>query len=179
MARSSKTSAAGDRRQAVTAMRLWTLHPKYLDARGLVALWREALLAQAVLSGRTRGCRRHPQLKRFRDSPAPMRAIAAYLRVLHEEAARRGDRFEPRRIGRRGRVGSIVTTRGQLDYEWHHLQAKLCRRAPAWHAQIRKVARPRAHPLFRIVPGGMADWEVRSGRRARSHPDSNSRAPRE
>ena len=29
-------------------MRLWTLHPKYLDGVGLVALWREALLARAV-----------------------------------------------------------------------------------------------------------------------------------
>jgi carboxyl-terminal processing protease len=29
-------------------MRLWSLHPKYLDAQGLVALWREALLAKAV-----------------------------------------------------------------------------------------------------------------------------------
>ncbi len=34
-------------------MRLWTLHPKYLDPRGLVALWREALFAQAVLRGWT------------------------------------------------------------------------------------------------------------------------------
>ena len=48
-------------------MRLWTLHPKYLDARGLVALWRESLLAQAVLAGRTRGYRSHPQLERFRE----------------------------------------------------------------------------------------------------------------
>jgi hypothetical protein len=38
----------------------------YLDGRGLVALWREALLAQAVLRGRTRGYR-HPQLARFRS----------------------------------------------------------------------------------------------------------------
>jgi hypothetical protein len=30
--------------------RIWSLHPKYLDARGLVALWREGLLAQAVLT---------------------------------------------------------------------------------------------------------------------------------
>ena len=36
-------------------MRLWTLHPKYLDPQGLVALWREALLARAVLQGKTRG----------------------------------------------------------------------------------------------------------------------------
>lgn len=38
-------------------MRLWTLHPKYLDPKGLVALWRETLLAQRVLAGRTRGYR--------------------------------------------------------------------------------------------------------------------------
>jgi hypothetical protein len=36
-------------------MRLWTLHPRYLDSQGLVALWREGLLAQAVLRNRTRG----------------------------------------------------------------------------------------------------------------------------
>jgi hypothetical protein len=33
-------------------MRLWSLHPEYLDANGLVALWREALLAQAFLQGK-------------------------------------------------------------------------------------------------------------------------------
>ncbi len=44
-------------------MRLWTLHPKHLDARGLVALWREALLAQKVLRGATRGYKHHPQLR--------------------------------------------------------------------------------------------------------------------
>lgn len=43
-------------------MRLWSLHPQYLDAKGLVALWREGLLAQAVLAGQTRGYKRHPQL---------------------------------------------------------------------------------------------------------------------
>jgi hypothetical protein len=43
-------------------MRLWSLHPQYLDPQGLVALWREALLAQAVLRGKTRGYKHHPQL---------------------------------------------------------------------------------------------------------------------
>ena len=38
-------------------MRLWSLRPKYLDSQGLVALWREGLLAQAVLRGKTRGYR--------------------------------------------------------------------------------------------------------------------------
>jgi hypothetical protein len=30
----------------LTAMRIWTVHPRYLDPKGLVAAWREALLAQ-------------------------------------------------------------------------------------------------------------------------------------
>ena len=52
-------------------MRLWTLHPRHLDRQGLTGAWREALLAQAVLAGRTRGYREHPQLLRFREHPDP------------------------------------------------------------------------------------------------------------
>ena len=66
-------------------MRLWTLHPKYLDAKGLVALWREALLAQKVLRGATKGYRHHPQLLRFSNSKNPPAALAAYLKAVHEE----------------------------------------------------------------------------------------------
>lgn len=142
-------------------MRLWTLHPKYLDPRGLVALWREALLAQAVLRGRTRGYRHHPQLARFRAASYPVRAIAAYLRAVHAEAERRGYRFDAGKIARTGRVARIATARGQLDYEWKHLRKKLRRRAPAWHAPFKSLSRPDAHPLFRIVPGGVESWEGR------------------
>ena len=142
-------------------MRLWTLHPKYLDPRGLVALWREALLAQAVLRGKTRGYRHHPQLRRFRSSPAPVRAIAAYLRVIQAEAQRRGYHFDSSKIARSGRVVRIVTTRGQIEYEWRHLQAKLKRRAPVWRAAFKSVKRPEAHPGFHIVAGEVEDWEVR------------------
>src|SRR5688500_18766973 len=75
-------------------MRLWTLHPKHLDRRGLVALWREALLAQAVLAGRTIGYRHHPQLTRFRQCQDPRSAISHYLVGVHEEARRRGYAFD-------------------------------------------------------------------------------------
>ncbi len=30
-------------------MRIWSLHPKYLDRQGLLACWRETLLAQKVM----------------------------------------------------------------------------------------------------------------------------------
>jgi hypothetical protein len=140
-------------------MRLWTLHPRYLDSSGLVALWREGLLAQAVLLGRTRGYRHHPQLIRFRDCGAPVEAIAQYLRVVHEEAKQRGFRFDGRKIARRLAVNVIEVRRGQVAYEWEHLHAKLEKRAPNWLREIDRTRRPEVHPLFRVVPGPIESWE--------------------
>ncbi|MDD2914954.1 MAG: pyrimidine dimer DNA glycosylase/endonuclease V [Gallionella sp.] len=141
-------------------MRLWTLHPKYLDTRGLVALWREALLAQAVLAGHTRGYTRHPQLIRFRNSSSPAASIASYLQAVHAEASRRGFNFNATKISSDSSSELISATRGQLDYEWAHLMAKLRARAPSWLEGLKPLAHPEPHPLFRIVPGAIADWEI-------------------
>jgi hypothetical protein len=140
-------------------MRLWTVHPKYLDARGLVALWREALLAQKALRGRTVGYRFHPQLSRFRAQVDPNASIAAYLQIVYEEAAARGYRFDSRKIGRRRGSTVIVETRGQLLYEWKHLKNKLRARQPAQFAQLADIKSPEPHPLFKIVPGKVRAWE--------------------
>jgi hypothetical protein len=140
-------------------MRLWSLHPKYLDARGLVALWREALLAQAVLRGKTKGYRHHPQLLRFRDRASPVGAIAEYLRAIHAESSQRGYAFEAERVSVVRQSGLMVVTRGQLNYEWEHLMAKLAVRDPDWRRQFEEVRRPLAHPMFRIVPGEIESWE--------------------
>lgn len=140
-------------------MRLWTLHPKYLDPRGLAALWREALLAQAVLRGQTRGYINHPQLIRFRKTLSPVKSIASYLGEIHAEAAQRGYRFDAQKISPAGPVEPIEVTRGQLDYEWEHLVNKLRARAPSWLAGIGSVADPDPHPLFRVVPGAVETWE--------------------
>lgn len=142
-------------------MRLWTLHPKYLDPRGLVALWRETLLAQAVLRGRTRGYLNHPQLSRFHETILPVESIGVYLRGIHAEAARRGYRFDAAKICSSGRpVESIEVTSGQLDYEWAHLAEKLRLRAPSWLDGLHSIDHPDPHPLFRVVPGPVASWEV-------------------
>ena len=129
-------------------MRLWTLHPKYLDARGLVALWREALLAQAVLAGQTRGYTRHPQLIRFRDSSSPAESIASYLQAVYAEATRRGYRFDVTKIASIGCVEPIVATSGQLDYEWALLKAKLQVRAPSWLSGLQLRSWSGTAPLF-------------------------------
>src|SRR5581483_3193127 len=132
-------------------MRLWTIHPRYLDARGLVACWREALLAQKVLAGATTGYRNHPQLRRFRATPDPRAAISAFLHSIAAEAARRGYSFDARKITGPAAAPRIRETRGQLVYEWAHLKRKLKARAPALARQWREIETPRAHPLFRIV----------------------------
>lgn len=142
-------------------MRLWTLHPKYLDARGLVALWREALLAQKVLQDKTRGYKNHPQLIRFREQRDPAQSVAAYLRIVCAEADARGYRFNAAKIAASGpaQPQAILTTRGQLLHEWAHLQRKLQLRAPTKLAQIKQILQPDAHPLFVIVDGAVESWE--------------------
>ena len=140
-------------------MRLWTLHPRYLDAQGLVALWREALLARAVLRGLTTGYRRHPQLNRFRATPAPRSAINSYLACVHAEAQVRGYKFDASKIGRVRSAQCITASDGQLQYEWHWLLEKLQRRSPLVHQRQVHIEIPDAHPLFRIVQGPVAEWE--------------------
>jgi len=127
----------------------------------LVAAWREALLAQKVLAGNTRGYRHHPQLVRFQAQPDPAAAIASFLDGLAEEAQRRGYHFDTSRISGQRFAGRIPETNGQLLYEWDHLKAKLRSRAPQLFRQLRSLATPKAHPLFRIVRGGVRDWERR------------------
>jgi len=154
-------------------MRLWSLHPSLLDRQGLVACWREALLAQAVLLGRTRGYTAHPQLERFKDHDHPKVAIGAYLVGIHDEATTRGYRFDASRIVHRPpaepisegmQIERIIVTTGQLEYERSHLRAKLSQRSPeflvenatVWEAAEESIP---VHPLFYAVPGPIEPWE--------------------
>lgn len=142
-------------------MRLWTVHPRYLDSKGLVAVWREALLAQKVLAGATQGYRHHPQLIRFQAQSDPAAAIATFLAGLAAEAQKRGYHFDATKISPRRFHGTIPETSGQLAYEWKHLKAKLRTRAPERARDFRGMDLPEPHPLFRIVPGDVQDWERR------------------
>jgi hypothetical protein len=123
-------------------MRLWTFHPKYLDSRGLVALWREGLLAQAVLRGETQGYVNHPQLTRFRNTASPVQSIAAYLGEIRAEAKRRDYRFDKEKIIGPGSKHTINTTQGQIL------------------KTLESIPHPAPHPLFHIIPGPVEEWEV-------------------
>jgi Pyrimidine dimer DNA glycosylase len=183
-------------------MRIWSLHPQYLDRQGLTAAWREGLLAQKVLTGTTKGYRNHPQLRRFRAAgdgramdalpddggggahvaPAPGldpgrhvpgttvevvpdvgagAAISTYLHAVVDEAARRGYAFDRSLVlGAADPDLRLEVTDGQLAYEWEHLRAKLAVRSPDVLRLWADVTVPDPHPLFRVVPGPLAEWEV-------------------
>ena len=142
-------------------MRLWSIHPAYLDTKGLVAVWREGLLAQAVLAGRTKGYRHHPQLTRFKKLKNPLRGISTYLHVICDEADRRNYRFSRERIIQSRMNGlRISVTSGQLLYEVEHLKRKLKQRGDRTSRASLNSSKIQPHPLFRRRPGVLEKWEI-------------------
>ncbi|HTA77747.1 MAG TPA: pyrimidine dimer DNA glycosylase/endonuclease V [bacterium] len=141
-------------------MRLWSLHPQYLDTKGLLALWRESLLAQKVLQGKTKGYRNHPQLDRFKKHSFPQKAIGRYLFAIWEEANQRGYSFDKSKVkNARKPVTTIKVASGQIKHEWKHLRKKLMSRDPQRLKLYDKVRSPKTHSSFRKVPGPIALWE--------------------
>jgi hypothetical protein len=145
-------------------MRLWSIHPKYLDAKGLVALWRETLLAKHVLEGKTKGYKNHPQLYRFRESPKPLDAINGYLAIIHQEALSRQYHFDKQKIDWSFLPTSLPVTKGQLQYESVHLLSKIKSRDPKKYAELKTLLFFDPHPLFNLIEGDTEDWEIISPR---------------
>jgi hypothetical protein len=142
-------------------VRLWTVHPKYLDAKGLVALWREALLAKKVLENKTVGYRNHPQLIRFKEHDEPVKVINAYLNAVYCEADQRGYNFDKGKFKLIKAPVEIIATKGQLEYETEHLLKKLKERDIKKYQQLKVLKNVEAHPLFKITKGEVASWEIR------------------
>jgi hypothetical protein len=140
-------------------MRIWSLHPKYLDSKGLVALWREALLAKHVLEGKTREYRHHPQLVRFKKTKNPLDCIHQYLTAVYQEAVSRGYHFNKDKINREFKPEKINLTSGQLDYEAVLLIKKLKERNFKKYNELRSISSFEPHPLFSLVPGAVEKWE--------------------
>jgi hypothetical protein len=141
-------------------MRLWSINPAYLDSKGLVALWREGLLAQNVLAGNTKGYKNHPQLIRFKKTINPIGAIASYLRSIVEEADNRGYNFDRNKIINKRLQSKINVTTGQVSYEYSHLLNKLKNRDPALYKQLKDIKLIKVHPMFHKIPGKVEPWEI-------------------
>jgi hypothetical protein len=140
-------------------MRLWSLHPKYLDPQGLVAVWREGLLALAVLEGKTKGYVHHPQLNRFRKTKDTIESIKMYLWHICQESIGRGYHFNAAKILNIQPVEQLTVTTGQLEYELKHLKSKLKTRTPAMFKKFKNLQIPDPHPIFKSIIGTVEAWE--------------------
>jgi hypothetical protein len=147
-------------------MRLWSLHPSLLDRVGLLALWREGLLAQKVLLGQTNGYRYHPQLERFRACGSPVAAISTYLWAVADEASARGYNFDRSKIAMSKQPISILVNRGQLEFECAHLKRKLRVRDRARYRAL-SASTLMSHPMLQVVAGDVESWEADKAARRR------------
>jgi hypothetical protein len=142
-------------------MRIWSVHPKYLDTKGLVAVWRETLLAKHVLEGKTKGYRHHPQLHRFQKLKNPVAAINQYLSSIYSEGAARGYNFNKEKVDWNFKKIKITVTNGQMEYEISHLKMKLKLRDIKKYKQLLVQSHYEMHPMFRLVEGEIEEWEIR------------------
>jgi len=140
-------------------MRIWSLHPEYLDAKGFVALWREALLARHVLEGRTKGYKNHPQLDRFKRSGKAVDCINQYLAAVYEISLERGYKFNREKLNPDFVPAVLTVTDRQIEFEMQHLLKKLETRDPVRFEKLSHISKIDAHPLFRIIEGDTEDWE--------------------
>jgi hypothetical protein len=140
-------------------MRIWSIHPKYLDSKGLVALWRETLLAKNVLENKTKGYKNHPQLNRFREAKYPLDCINQYLAEIYNEATARNYSFDKSKVKQNFKTSTLTVTGGQIDFEIEHLKRKLKLRDRKKLKEIIAAEQIEPHPLFTIVPGETEPWE--------------------
>ncbi|BDB98034.1 pyrimidine dimer DNA glycosylase/endonuclease V [Saccharolobus caldissimus] len=140
-------------------MRLWSIHPSYLDIKGFLGLWREALLAQKALLGETKGYKNHPQLLRFKRSKDPILYIGTYLYHVYLEGKRRGCKLDKSKIIKYDISLKMPVNRGQVEYEFQHLLKKLEKRDIRKYRELKDLKSIEVHPLFYIVEGGIEDWE--------------------
>jgi len=141
-------------------MRIWSVHPEYLDVKGFVALWRETLLAKHVLLGLTKGYTNHPQLDRFKAAADPVISIDYYLSVIYDEALKRGYHFDKTKFNKVGKPEKISVTNGQLQYETKHLLNKLKLRDPDKFKQLSNEILLAPHPIFTVIEGPVESWEI-------------------
>lgn len=155
-------------------MRIWSLHPKYLDTKGLVALWRETLLAKHVLEGKTKGYKNHPQLERFEGHKNPLLAINFYLNEIYLEAKERNYNFDEskfKKLSKKelGRLEKIFVNDKQVEYEFSHLLNKLkirdTERIKLLNKEIKdklkqnKKYKINLYSIFKIKKGEIETWE--------------------
>ncbi len=139
-------------------MRIWSTHPEYLDSKGLIALWRESLLAKNVLAGLTKGYKNHPQLIRFKKKN-PLKSINTYIYYIYLESLKRNYSFNKAKFQLIDEDIKIEVNDKQVEYEFKHLLKKLKGRDFEMYKKVKTEKKIKAHPMFVVKKGEIEDWE--------------------
>jgi hypothetical protein len=147
-------------------MRLWSIHPKYLDKQGLGGAWREALLAKCVLENRTKGYTRHSQLIRFKETDNSLYYINLFLAEILFEAKKRNYKYDETKIDwnlikefKRKNKTKIPVTKEQVKYEFKHLLNKLKNRDIDRYYLFLETSNIEQNNVFNVVDGKIEKWE--------------------
>lgn len=111
-----------------------------------------------MLKNKTRGCKKHPQLERFKAQKNPAAAINAFLFFVEQEACARKHCFDKSKLERPWQSQKIPVTKGQLGFEFSRLKKKLGKRSPGKYNEIRTQKNPEPNPLFKAIKGGTGSW---------------------
>ena len=142
-------------------MRLWSVSFKYLDAKGLLAVWREGLLAKNVLEGKTKGYKNHPQLQRFKNSKNPILMINVYLHFIVDEAEKRNYNFNREKLLKRSKTFDEIFVNDKLvEYEFSHLMKKLKIRDERRFENLISIKKIEVNFTFKIRKGEIENWEI-------------------
>lgn len=140
-------------------MRLWSIHPKYLDRAWLLACWREWLLAKKVLEWNTKWYKNHPQLIRFKQLREPLVWINAFLSQIYLESVRRWYKFNSDKICLVSDINIIKVTEWQVQFEVKHLSNKLLIRDYERYLILSKNNKIDINSIFELIPWDIELWE--------------------
>lgn len=143
-------------------MRIWSLHPKYLDKKELIDSWNDGLRTIGILTRNHQGSIFRPELSRFRSQSEPIIAVEKYLLSIANEAKRRGYMVDIRKLPSIPVVVShkIPVSSGQIEYEWRQLMHVLAGRSPGFLRRIEYSPSHDINPIFYKRPGhDIETWE--------------------
>lgn len=130
-------------------MSLWSVHPRYLDNKGLISAWNRGLQLQKQLSTEPARNTGNSQLIMFSRQEKPLHAIGSYLSFIASEGCRRGYKFTHEKILYPNFDEELLPIDSeQLRSENQMLQNRLKTRDKNRYQQLSSQSWPETHPLF-------------------------------
>lgn len=153
-------------------MRLWTIHPKYLDGKRLTSQWKEGIQMMHIWKeigenpepAKRLGYVSHPQVRRLSnllvaDSGLISLLLHQHLTAVHEESVQRSYSFNKKLIDDLApdckNAPKVYVTMGQVAYEF----ALMATKNNEWSQKVAIDPYMLCNPIFQVVSGSIESWE--------------------